>query len=420
MALGQLYFGAIVVRSHVNPALLGVALVSFLALAVAFSLRASLSLVIPIWQQDFGWSRSFISAVGALALIVLGLTALVSGVAVDRRGARAVLLTGLAAIAVGACLVASAKSAVGVVIGYGVVSAIGFGLVGNHVVATGIARLTEEGRGLAISIAIAGSTAGQLALMPLLAAVVAASSWRWSFFACATGAVVLIPILAWTIKTTKPAGVYGPGAGRVPTKGIGYEVSHLLTRPAFQVLFWSYLLCGYTTTGAIETHFLPYTTICGFPPLPSATAYGVLSLFKLVGMLACGWLTDRMSRPLLLGVVYSLRGLSFLVLLHVGSSYEWLLIFAVFFGLVDYATVPITASLVVSHLGMRTMGLAMGLISAGHAMGAAIGAYLGGLIFDASGGYDWLWRVSIVAAIVAGLSVWTLRDKPIQMDPVLA
>jgi predicted MFS family arabinose efflux permease len=231
---------------------------------------------------------------------------------------------------------------------------------------------------------------------------------------------VLIPILAWTIKTTKPAGESGLEAARAPTKGIGYEVSYLLTRPAFQVLFWSYLLCGYTTTGVIETHFLPYTAICGFAPLPSATAYGVLSLFKLVGMLACGWLTDRMSRPLLLGIVYSLRGLSFLVLLHVGSSYEWLLIFAVFFGLVDYATVPITASLVVSHLGMRTMGLAMGLISAGHAMGAAVGAYLGGLIFDELGGYDWLWRVSIVAAIVAGLSVWALRDKPIQADPVLA
>src|SRR5262249_33776859 len=191
----------------------------------------------------------------------------------------------------------------------------------------------------------------------------------------------------------------------------------LLARPAFQILFWSYLICGYTTTGGIETHFLPYTALCGFPPLPSATAYGVLALFKLFGMVAFGWLTDRVSRPLLLGLVYSLRGLSFLVLLHVGSSYEWLLVFAVFFGLVDYATVPITASLVVSHLGIRTMGLAMGVISAGHALGAAVGAYLGGLIFDSLGGYDWLWRVSIVAAIAAGLLVWTLRDKPIQPDP---
>ena len=127
-----------------------------------------------------------------------------------------------------------------------------------------------------------------------------------------------------------------------------------------------------------------------------------------------------MSRPILLGIIYSLRGLSFLVLLHIGSSYEWLLIFAVLFGLFDYATVPITASLVVSHLGIRTMGLTMGMISAGHAMGAAVGAYSGGLIFDELGAYDWLWRVSIVAAIVAGLSVWTLRDKPLHVDALVA
>jgi MFS family permease len=408
------------VRSHVSPAWLGVALVCFLSLAVAFSLRASLSLVIPAWQQEFGWSRSFISAVGALALIVAGLTALVSGVAVDRRGVRVVLLTGLATAAVGACLVALARGAIGLVIGYGVVSAVGFGLVGNHVVATGIARLTREGRGLAIGIATAGSSAGQLALMPLLASIVGAWSWRWSFLACAAAAVMLIPILAWTVKTTKPVNRSALQATRVSTKGIGYEIRYLLTQPAFHVLFWSYLLCGYTTTGVIDTHFLPYTAICGFPPLPSATAYGVLSLFKLFGMVGSGWLTDRMSRPLLLGIIYSLRGLSFLVLLHIGSSYEWLLIFAVLFGLFDYATVPITASLVVSHLGIRTMGLTMGMISAGHAMGAAVGAYSGGLIFDGLGGYDWLWRVSIVAAIVAGLSVWTLRDKPLHVDALVA
>jgi MFS family permease len=351
--------------------------------------------------------------VAALALIVVALTALVSGFVVDRRGARSVLLAGLITAGLGAGVVASANSAAGLILGYGIVSAIGFGLVGNHVVATGIARLVKHGRGLTISIATAGSTAGQLALMPLLAVIIAASSWRWGFLACAMSAAALIPVVAWIAGPMARADIGALHAAPGVRNGLRHEVGQLLTRPAFHALFWSYLLCGYTTTGVIETHFLPYTAICGFTPVPSATAYGVLSLFKLLGMLACGWLTDRMSRPLLLGLVYALRGASFLVLLHVGASYEWLLIFAVLFGLFDYATVPITASLVVSHLGIRTMGLAMGIIAAGHAAGAAVGAYLGGLIFDQLGGYDWLWRVSIVAALAAGLLVWTLRDNAI-------
>src|SRR5262245_41473954 len=210
-----------------------------MALAVAYSLRASLSLVIPNWQHDFGWSRGFISAVGALALIVAGATALLSGIAVDRRGARAVLMAGLSTLAVGACLVASTRGPAGFVVSYGVVSAIGFGLVGNHVVATGMARLTEQGRGLAMGLATAGSTAGQLALVPALAAVIAAWGWRWGFVACAVGAAALMPILGWAIRPAKPAGAPLLGAAAsAPTKNLGHDIRILLARPAFQILFW--------------------------------------------------------------------------------------------------------------------------------------------------------------------------------------
>src|SRR5579871_6373972 len=284
-------------RVSTDRGLLGAALVSFAALAVAFSLRASLGLVIPVWQHDFGWSRSFISAVGALALIVAGLTALVAGIAVDRIGARAVLIAGLATAAIGAIATALARDAAGVVIGYGVIAAVSFGLVGNHVVATGIARLANEGRGFAISLAVAGSTAGQLALMPLLAVVTQAFAWRASFLVSAALAMALLPILAWTFGGGRAPSTASSAA---PAKRLPEDLRELLASPTFQVLFWSYLLCGYMTTGAVETHFLPFTAVCGFAPLPSATAYGVLSFCKLLGMLACGWLSDRVSRPLLL------------------------------------------------------------------------------------------------------------------------
>jgi len=163
----------------------------------------------------------------------------------------------------------------------------------------------------------------------------------------------------------------------------------------------------------IETHLLPFASFCGFPPIPSATAYGLLSLVNLVGMIAAGWLTDRINRPMLLAAIYMLRALTFILLGSLpGTSIEMLFIFAILFGAVDYATVPVTASLVASHVGIKMMGLAMGLISAGHAIGGAMGAFLGGYIFTATATYDLVWLGSIWLTVVAGLLVLFIKAQP--------
>lgn len=184
-------------------------------------------------------------------------------------------------------------------------------------------------------------------------------------------------------------------------------------QPAFHLLFWSFLICGFTTTGVIETHLFPFASFCGFPPVPSATAYGLLSLVNLMGMIAAGWLTDRVNRPMLLAAIYMLRALTFILLASLpGTSIEVLFLFAVLFGAVDYSTVPVTASLVASHVGIKMMGLAMGLISAGHALGGAMGAFVGGYIFTATGSYHLVWTGSIWLAVGAGLLALFLKAQP--------
>lgn len=132
----------------------------------------------------------------------------------------------------------------------------------------------------------------------------------------------------------------------------------------------------------------------------------------MAGMALAGYLSDRINRPVFLASIYVLRGACFLLLLYVAPDIRLLYLFVVLFGLVDYSTVPITVGLAVSHLGMRRIGLAMGLISSGHALGGAAGALLGGLLFDALGNYAWLWTGCMALSIMAGLLVLTLKDKP--------
>jgi Na+/melibiose symporter-like transporter len=197
------------------------------------------------------------------------------------------------------------------------------------------------------------------------------------FFGIAIGTACLIPFVWWVPNDRPVKSAYSSAAKKQDKTHWKCDFNSLITSPIFHLLFWSYLICGSTTSGVIETHFLPYVSYCGFKPVPSATAYGLLSAVNLVGMIGFRWLTDRMNRPLLLGCIYILRGITFWMLLNVGTSYESLLVFAIIFGVVDYSTVPVTTSLVASHLGLRMFGITMMLLAVGHQIGAAIGASLG-------------------------------------------
>lgn len=383
----------------------------FLALAFAFSARATLGLVMPVWESELDWSRRFVSGTGAAALIVMACVAPFAGRLVDRHGPRLALALGLATVGLGSIAIAITDSRIGFAIAFGGISAIGYGIVATHVVSTAVAQKIRRKPGLAIGIATSGATAGQFLIVPLIASVLVFSGWRWSFATLGLACFTLIPVLWWLLADQ---GRPDEHAADKPVEATSMltDTCYLLGRPAFHILFWSFLLCGYTTTGVIETHFLPYAHDHGFEPLPSATAYGVLSAVNMLGMILAGWLSDRMNRPLLLGSIYLARALTFVLLVNVGADYDTLIVFAALFGIVDYATVPVTVSLAASHLGLRVLGLAMGMISAGHAIGGALGAFLGGYIFELFAEYDWLWLGSIGLAALAGLMVFVLRDQP--------
>ena len=378
--------------------------VSFVALSVAMSTRASLGLVMPVWSGEFGWTRGFISSGGATALTVVALLSPVAGNLVDRYGPRLLLSGGLLSVAAGMAVISQMTQPWQFLLGFGLFAAIGFGTVANHVVSTAVSLVFERNRGLAVGVATAGSTAGQLLVIPLLALVLQGAGWRAAFGGLALAALVLSPV-AWLLTRPGSRPRVQEAAGPLKER-LGFLARH----PVFHALFWSFTVCGFTTSGVIETHLLPYTVICGYPPLTGAEAYGLLSAFNMAGMVLAGWLTDRWHRPRLLATIYIMRGFAFVLLLFIARDGALLAIFAVMFGVFDFSTVPVTASLVAAHLGLRIMGLAMGLIAAGHALGAAAGAFIGGWLFDRTLAYDTIWLISIVLALAAGLLVLTIGE----------
>jgi MFS family permease len=381
--------------------------VCFVALSLSFSARSVLGLAMPYVEADLGWSRSFVSAGGAVALVLMAAAAPVSGNLVDRFGPRALLSAGLAFVGIGMVLTAGVSASWQFLLAFSLVAGLGFGIAATHVVSTIVSLQFERNRGLAVGVATAGSTAGQLLVIPMLASVLATTSWRWSYLTLGLASLALIPLVLVLIRRHRN----GTSAKERPaTESLGARLALLWRSPVFHLLFWSFTICGFTTAGVIETHLLPYAAACGFPPLQSATAYGVLSAFNLGGMVLAGYFTDRMNRPFLLGGIYVMRGLSFILLILAANDLSLLFVFAIAFGLFDYSTVPPTASLVASHLGLRVMGLTMGLLSAGHSLGAAVGAFLAGYLFDLFARYYWVWAASIALALVAGLLAFSIRE----------
>ena len=189
---------------------------SFLALALAYSTRAAFGLVMPLLEQEFGWSRGFTSGVAAAALMMTAILAPFAGRLVDRRGARAVVVLGLAMLAAGCFFAAATSHPVFFLLAFGGVAATGFGLIAIHVVSTAVEQEFDANQGLAMGIATSGSTGGQLLVVPILAVLLSTYSWRFAFIALGVAAVVLmVGVIRWF-----PAGVGKVGGPADPRAGV--------------------------------------------------------------------------------------------------------------------------------------------------------------------------------------------------------
>jgi MFS family permease len=380
--------------------------VGFVVLAASFAYRNLLQLTLTGMEAELGWSRSLVSSGATVALIAMAAGNLFGGVLVDRYGPRSLLALGLLALGTGMLGVAFSRTAWLYIVLYGGFAGLGFGLVASSVVSAAVARFFVEQRGIALGIASAGGPVGQMTLIPLSALVLTALGWRGVFAIAGIVALALAPLASWALRSADKA-----AGGQARPAGIAADFGYLVRSPVFHLLFWGFFICGFTSIGVIETHFVPYAVLCGFSPTTSANAFGFLSVLNLAGILLAGWLADRMNRVLLLAGIYAARGFTFLLLLGVADSTPMLFAFSGVYGLFDYASVPVVASLIASHLGVRVMGFSMGLVAMAHQLGAAAGAIGGGVVFDLYNSYTGLWLMSFVLALIAALLSIGIRQE---------
>ena len=180
---------------------------------------------------------------------------------------------------------------------------------------------------------------------------------------------------------------------------------------SFWMLAGSFWVCGYTTTGLVLTHLIPYATEHGFHATHAAQALGVMGALNIVGTVGAGWLSDRFGQRGPLAGYYLFRGISLLFLPMIGTV-PGLFAFAALFGLNYISTVPATTSLVARLYGRYSVGEIFGWVFFSHQVGAAVGSTVGGYLYDRFGNYTAAFHSAAILAFAATIMVLAIRERP--------
>ena len=368
-----------------------VALTFLTGLSSAAALGLPGALLQPL-SREFGWDVEQISSALAVRFALFGLMGPFAAIFMERFGLRNVVVTALTLVASGMALATQMTQFWHLVLFWGIMLGVGSGMTALVLSAVVSNRWFERHRGLVVGILTASSATGQLIFLPVGAWMIEHMGWRLAvvpvFAACA-----LMAVAVFLLMRNRPSDVGLAPFGAAPgTPTAAPPAMHVTLATPFKILaeasrssvFWilaaTFFICGLSTNGLIQTHFISLCGDAGLGPVPAASVLAMMGAFDLIGTIGSGWLSDRYDNRKLLLMYYGLRGLSLLWLPYSEFTLYGLSTFAMFYGLDWIATVPPTVRLTAATFGKEKAGMVFGWIFAAHQLGAAVAAYGAGRV----------------------------------------
>jgi sugar phosphate permease len=382
-------------------------------------------------SKEFGWTTDQLSSVFAVRFALFGLLGPFAAIFIARFGLRHIMVTAAVFIATAMLLATRVTALWQLFLLWGLVLGCGTGLTALVLGAMVASRWFTERRGLVVGLFAASTATGQLIFLPIAAWMIEHLGWRYAvipvFIAC-----VAVAVLAMLFMRDHPRDVglrsYGEPAG-TPQDPVPGAPARLNFLGPFQVLaqasrkrtFWilagSFFICGLSTNGLVQTHFISLCGDRGLGAVPAASVLSMMGAFDLFGTTLSGYLSDRYDNRKLLFWYYGLRGLSLFWLPYSTFTLYGLSVFAMFYGLDWIATVPPTVKLAAQEFGKERAGMIFGWVFAAHQLGAAVAAYGAGLTRTLLLTYDPALFTAGAACLVAALMVLAIRR---QRQPVEA
>jgi predicted MFS family arabinose efflux permease len=392
-----------------NKSILVVVIAGALIVAISMGTRQSFGLFLHPISGSLGIGRELFSLAMAIQNLLFGLPLM--GMLADRYGARPVLIIGGMIYAAGLLVVAALPNVSGLYLSLGVMAGLGLSSTSYVVVLGAVAQaVPKERRTSAFGLITAGGSFGMFAVVPL-------AQWLLTSFGWAR-AMILLAIFVWLIVLLA---LILPGqrkndaaASAEPeeTETMSEMLAKASRHSGFWLLFAGFFVCGFHVA-FISTHMPAYLADNGLAPAVTAAALALIGIFNMIGSYSFGWLGDRYRKKYLLSLLYGSRAVVIVLFLVLPISNVTAIAFGAAIGFLWLATVPLTSGAVAQIFGWRYLSTLYGIVFFGHQLGAFLGVWWGGRVYDTTGSYQLVWMIAIALGIFAALVHLPIADRPL-------
>ena len=408
---------------HNTVRILGLSKVAWIIIAgaaiitIAMGVRNTFGIFMQPLSAEHGVSITMLSFAVALQNLIWGLAQPVTGAISDRQGAGRVIVFGGLLYGLGLIIAISFADPIMIIFGAGILIGIAQSCTTFAVVLGVVGRNVEEKRRpMALGIASAGGSFGQIAIVPLAQGLITYDSLEFSILAMAALAFVLMPLAIPMVGKPSEAAAAAaprPGAGIVRRpKGRGRQFRIYSSDP------WIFHLwlpsCLYRRAFARLLVELRFADTHRHSRTLAATALATVGIFNMIGTYFHGLLGTRFLMKNLLAWNYTLRAVFILTFFLAPKSEFSVLAFAVAMGTLWLGTVPLTSGVIAKMFGPANLGMLFGVCFLSHQIGSFLGIWIGGYIFDFTGNYDMIWILTALAGFIAAALNWPIKERAIE------
>ncbi|MFT5258508.1 MAG: MFS family permease [Saprospiraceae bacterium] len=396
-----------------------VLLAGCIIILVSFAVRASFGVFqIPI-ATEFNWLRADFSFAIAIQNLFWGIGQPLFSALAEKYGDRKAIIAGACTYALGLVLSSYAITPgqhqfLEILVGFGIAGT-GFG-----VILAVVGRATcDKHRSLALGIATAAGSAGQIVGPPSAEILLRSMPWQSVFVIFAS--IILLSLFALLFMKIAP-----PPKPQASDESLTEVINRAIKDPTFLMIFVGFFSCGYQLA-FITAHFPAFITeICTAVSPGSlihslgvtttstlgAISISLIGVANIGGTLLAGWLGSQYSRKYLLAGIYLGRTVVAAAFIMNPITPETVVLFSVVMGSLWLATVPLTSGLVAQIFGLRYMGTLYGLVFFSHQLGGFLGVWLGGTLYDLYGNYNLVWWIGIGVGAFSALIHLPIDERP--------
>lgn len=377
-------------------------------LTLALGIRHSFGLFLTPMSSEFGWGRETFALAMALQNLIWGLAQPLTGAIADRLGASKVVITGSLLYACGLLLMANSDSAVSLSFSSGLLIGLALSATSFTIILGAIGRaVPPEKRSMAMGIGSAAGSLGQFIMLPGTLVLINSFGWAGALFTLSMLAVVMLPF-AFMLRS-------GPSRSTTSvTESISLSAAlhEALSHKGFWLLSLGFFVCGFQVV-FIGIHIPTYLLDKQLSPGVGTTVLALVGLFNIFGTYIAGWLGSKRSKPRLLTWLYLSRAAVMILFLLLPLSTWSAYAFGMAMGLLWLSTVPLTNGTVASVFGVQNLSMLSGISFLFHQIGAFLGGWAGGYLYDKTGSYDLVWQISVALCFIAAALNYPIKERPV-------